>query len=84
MNINISRSKKGSGTSECYMSLVLLFNQVSVMAREKVGGWELIESATYNDEGYFLTVYSNGKLTVKAESSNGDHVYSAYNSEQGA
>lgn len=78
MEFNIKRSKKESNTSECYTSLVLLFQQVSVMAHEKVGGWELIESATYNDEGYFLTVYSNGKFVVKAESSDGDHVYSTH------
>lgn len=78
MSFNISRSKKESKTSECYISLCLLFDQVSIMAMNKVGGWELIESSTLHDEGYILTSYSNGKFVVKEESSGGDHVYSAY------
>lgn len=78
MSFNISRSKKESKTSECYISLCLLFDQVSIMAMNKVGGWELIESSTFHDEGYILTVYSNGKFIVSAESSDGDHVYSTY------
>lgn len=75
---DIKRSKIKSNNSDCYTALAILFSQVSVMAVNKIGGWELVESATYCDEGYYLTVFSNGKLTVKAESKNGDHTCSVY------
>lgn len=62
--------------NETYVATVLLFNNVRQMAMHNIGGWELAESITDNKGSYFVSVYTNGKMYVTAESHGDHHVYS--------
>lgn len=61
--------------SDAYTLAVLLFNQVRVMAMKKIGGWRLIESFTDTSKKHFITVYTNGEISARAESKSGEHTY---------
>lgn len=61
---------------DAYKATVLLFDAVKVMAINKIGGWQLAESFTDCDQGVFETMYSNGKMWIKAYSICGNHEYS--------
>lgn len=58
-----------------YIATVTLFNHVSVMALNKICGWELESSYTNDSDKHFITRYTNGKIFIKAESVGDNHTY---------
>lgn len=61
---------------DAYVATVLLFNNVQKMSLSMIGGWNLGEVYTNNEEKHFITSYTNGLMWIKAESIDGNHTYS--------
>ncbi|EXJ28748.1 hypothetical protein [Vibrio parahaemolyticus] len=59
-----------------YTATQLLFDNVRLMALEKVGGWELYEAMTDSKRSHYITEYRNGKMFVRAVSYGDSHIYS--------
>ena len=61
---------------EAYITTELLFDNVTRMNFEKIGGWCVKQGYTNNTEQHFITEYTNGKMWIKAVSIEGEHTYS--------
>ncbi|AUR95830.1 hypothetical protein NVP1213O_54 [Vibrio phage 1.213.O._10N.222.54.F10] len=60
---------------DAYVATVLMFNQVAIMARNKIGGWSLSESYTSFEDKHYITEYTNGKMWINATSVEEKHIY---------
>ncbi|EHV5556828.1 hypothetical protein K0W35_003508 [Vibrio parahaemolyticus] len=66
-----------------YTATQLLFDNVRLMALEKVGGWELHETLTDSTNRHYITEYRDGKMFVRAVSYGDSHIYSFGEIEDG-
>ena len=60
---------------DAYVATALMFNQVAIMARNKIGGWSLGESYTSVEDKHYITEYTNGKMWINATSVKEKHIY---------
>ena len=72
----IGAFKSDLDKKDTYAMLVLFFQSVQQMANNKIGGWGIEYGFTDNTNQEFITAYSNGKLSVRAHSVDGDHHHS--------
>ena len=78
MTIKTIRAKSGdSQTDDVYRLLVLTHRMAGALAVEKIGGWRLSKTATFDD--FVLTEWTNGIINIKAETtkwhSGDEHIY---------
>ena len=78
MTIKTIRAKSGDcQTEDVYRLLVLTHRMAGALACEKIGGWCLSKTATFDD--FVLTEWTNGIINIKAETnkfySGDEHTY---------
>ncbi len=78
MTIKTIRAKSGDcQTEDVYRLLVLTHRMAGALAVEKIGGWQLSKTATFDD--FVLTEWTNGIINIKAETnkwhSGDEHIY---------